>query len=278
LTFLATDSWWTVIGDANGRASTRETVGLTCCLHTANRTRVIGWSVAITAIAMMMSIWAPAAARASGCEDSWTNTAGGSWFEGANWSKKVPPTSTEEACITANGTYTVAMDQTSTVTVKSLKVGGTSGTQTLVVASTNGLNAVLTTSAGITNGVHGAITLTNAETSGNNVTVVGPISNAGKLTTEPAKGGQRNLQGNFTNTGALQVNTSTSFNTTKAALTNEGALDLATGVQLVVSNESSATNGANGKIVATGTGDVLMEPGTSSLRAPVRRAEQAGDP
>jgi Bacterial Ig-like domain (group 3)/PKD domain len=219
--------------------------------------------IAVVAI-LALSVWAPVSAYASGCEDSWTNTAGGSWFEGGNWSKKAPPKEGEEACITAAGTYTVTMNQTlGGVTVKSLTIGGSSGTQTLLVASTNSANAVLTTSAGITTGVHGAITLTNAETSGNSVTVVGPIDNAGTLTTEPAVGGQRNLQGNLTNTGTLQINTPTSFNASKAVLTNEGALDLATGMQLVLSNKSSATNGTNGKIAATGTGDVLLEPETS---------------
>ncbi len=47
-------------------------------------------------------------AHASGCEDTWTNTAGGSWFEGANWSKGKAPASEEEACITEPGTYTVS--------------------------------------------------------------------------------------------------------------------------------------------------------------------------
>ncbi len=233
--------------------------GLTSCLRAANRERMIG--LGITAIAGL-AILAPSAAHASGCEDSWTNTAGGSWFEGGNWSKGKAPTSEEEACITEPGTYTVTMDQMSTVTVKALAVGGASGTQTLVVASTNGTNAVLTTSAGITNGAHGAITLTNAETNGNNVTIVGPITNAGTMKTEPAHGGQRNLQGNLTNTGTLGIKANTSFNGSKAILANKNAINIASGVQLTASNESSITNSA-GTISATETGDVLMEPGTT---------------
>ena len=86
-----------------------------------------GGIASLTLVAMIaMAILLPSAARASGC-DSWTNTKGGSWFEGTNWSSKAPPTSTEEACITAAGTYTVTMTQTGTtgtVTVKSLVVGG----------------------------------------------------------------------------------------------------------------------------------------------------------
>jgi hypothetical protein len=246
-------------------------LGRTSFLQVVDRGRLIVLAIAAAmALGTGFSLLAPVSAYASGCTDTWTNTAGGSWFEGANWSTKAPPTSSEEACITEAGTYTVEMAQKSTVTVKSLTIGGASGTQTLVVASTNSLNAVLTTSSGITNNKHGAITLTNAETSGNNVTIAGSISNAGKITTEPAHGGQRNLQGNLTNieAGVLSVKTNTSFNGSKATLTDKSAsaIDLASGVQLVASNESSVTN-TGGKIVATGAGDVLMEPGTTFTEA-----------
>jgi hypothetical protein len=220
-------------------------------------------AVALTAALLVL---APTAARASGCEDSWTNTAGGSWFEGANWSKKAPPTSSEEACITEAGTYTVEMAQkSSTVTVKTLTIGGASGTQTLAVASTNSLNAVLTSSAGIATTAHtGVLVLTNAETSGNSVTIVGPIANAGEIVTEPAHGGQRNLQGELTNaeTGTLVINANTSFDGSKATLISKGKIDLANATQLTASAESTVKNSA-GKIAATGSGDVLMEPKTT---------------
>ena len=237
---------------------------------------------AITIVLAMVAVaalaWLPSAASASGCTNSWAAKGSGSWFVAANWSKKAVPTSEEEVCITENSTasYTVEMAGTSAVSVKSLTIGGAEHTQTLVVASSNSVNADLTTSAGITNGAHGAITLTNAETSGNNVTIAGPISNAGTITVEPAHGGQRVLQGSLTNTGTLAINANTSFNGSKAALTNEGTLDVATGIQLTVSNEGSATNAASGKIAATGTGDVLIEPsgtfneaGTTSGTKPV---------
>ena len=220
--------------------------------------------IPMLAIAALLCVWGSSAARASGCTDSWVAKGSGSWFVATNWSTKAVPTSTDEVCITESATsYTVEMNQTSAVTVKSLTLGGSANTQTLVVASTNPANAVFTTTAGISNGAHGAITLTNAETAANNVTVVGPVSNAGTISSEAAHGGQRNLQGALTNTGTLAINTTTSFNASKAALTNEGTIDLATGTPLVVSNEGSFTNGAGGKIVATGTGAVQMEPATS---------------
>ena len=74
-------------------------LGLDGSLPTASRTRL----AVIATLAMITGLVAltPSAAHAAGCEDSWTNTAGGSWFEGSNWSKKAPPSSEEEACITA---------------------------------------------------------------------------------------------------------------------------------------------------------------------------------
>ena len=226
------------------------------------RGRARAFAFLLTAAALLLA-WAPAGASASGCTDSWTNAAGGSWFNAANWSTKAVPGPTDEACITLAGTYSVEMAQKSNVSLKALTVGGASGTQTLLLASTNGTNAVLTTSGGITNAAHGSITLTNAETAGNNVTIVGPVANAGTITAEPAHGGQRNLQGNFVNTGTLAVNTNVAFNETKAQLTNEGAINLATGTQLIATAESSVTNGTGGKVAATGSGDVQLEPGTS---------------
>src|SRR5207245_6685649 len=102
---------------------------------------------------------------AGGC-DSWTNIAGGSWFEGTNWSKGKPPKPEEEACITAAGTYTVEMTQTistGTVSVEALTIGGASGTQTLVVGSSCSLNAALSATGGIGLGALATITLTDGE-------------------------------------------------------------------------------------------------------------------
>ena len=234
-------------------------LGLTSYLPTANRVRLVMLAVAAT---IGLSALVTSSAHASGCTDSWTNTAGGSWFEGSNWSKGKAPTSEEEACITAEGTYTVTMTQTGTsgtVSVKSLTIGGSSGTQTLVVGSSCSLNAVLTTTGGISNGAQGAITLTNGDGCGDGVKLIGPLTNAGSLTIEPEHGGARELQGSLTNTGTLSINTSTAYNGTSAVLTNKGTLNVAEGETLSVSAKNSFTNGSGGKIVTTGSGDVLVE-------------------
>ncbi len=237
-------------------------LGRTSFLQTVNRERLAFAAIA-AAMALTIGLSASAPAHASGC-DSWTNTAGGSWFTPGNWSNNAPPKSGEEACITANGTYTVTMTQTSeTVSLAALTVGGTSGTQTLVVGSSCSLNAILATTAGISNGAQGAITLTNGDGCGDSVTLTGPITNAGTITTEPANGGSRNLQGSITNTGALAINANTAYNGTSALLTNKGAVDVAAGKELTVSGKSSILNGLAGSISAAGSGGVLMSSGTS---------------
>lgn len=225
----------------------------------ANRDRAI-----VLAIGMIvgLSILAPSSAHASGCENSWTNSSGGSWFVGANWSKKAPPAPGEEVCITGSGTYTVEMTQTTgTVSVKSLTIGGTSGAQTLTLGSSCSLNAVLTTTSGVSNGARGAITLTNGDSCANNVTVTGPIANAGKLTTEPGHGGARIIQGNLTNTGTLAIKTNTLYNGTAAVLTNAGTISIAGGTQMSVSGAGAVAN--SGTIV----GDFSQVGGTFTERA-----------
>ena len=238
--------------------------GLTGYLHAAGRARVIVAAGLALAAFLAVAAWS-SSAQASGC-NTFTNTAGGSWFTASNWSNGKVPTSTEEACITENGTYTVEMKQTSSgVTVKSLTIGGASGTQTLAVESTGSANAVLTTTEGLANGARGAVTMTNGDGSGNSVTLVGPITNAGTITTVPAAGGNRSLQGSLVNTGTLQIDTNTEFDAEAGkTLTNEGAIDLAEGKTLNVSSKCAVVNGAGGKITGTGTGDVFVKgSGTS---------------
>ena len=75
-----------------------------------------------------------------------------------------------------------------------------------------------------------------------------------------AFGGARTLQGNITNKGTLAINASTSYNGASADLTNEGAINVAEGKQLNVSNSGSVTNGTGGKIAAGLTGNVFLEP------------------
>lgn len=58
------------------------------------------------------------------------------------------------------------------------------------------------------------------------------ITNSGTLRTEPGAGGLKNLNGNLTNTGAMELNTNTNFNS--GTLTNDGNLGIASGQTLQI--------------------------------------------
>ncbi|HUB73914.1 MAG TPA: hypothetical protein VL979_07755, partial [Solirubrobacteraceae bacterium] len=231
----------------------------------SGRARTIAAAGLALAAFLAVAAWS-SSARASGCTNTFTNTAGGSWGTAGNWSKKSVPTASEEACITEPGTYTVEMAQ-GTVTVKTLTVGASSGAQTLAVESTSSQNADLITSEGLAIGAHGAVSMTNDPGDGdtNNVTISSSVNDAGTLSSEAGKGGSRTIAGSLTNTGTLAVNANTEYNGEAATLTNEGSLTLAEGKTLKVSGKSAAVNGAGGKIAATGTGEVLVTGSTASF-------------
>src|SRR5437588_10404251 len=158
------------------------------------------WKTALAAALLAGLAWMPVAAHASGCTDSWSAKGSGSWFTAANWSTGKVPTSTDEVCITENGTasYTVELKETSgSVEVKSLTLGGSENTQTLAVESSASAHALLITTSGLANGAKGVIVMTNGDGAGNNVTIAGTLTNSGTLDSEKGVGGARTIQGNL---------------------------------------------------------------------------------
>jgi hypothetical protein len=230
--------------------------------------------LAIAALAGSLA-WLPSAAHASGCEDSWTNTAGGSWFEGSNWSTNAPPKAGEHACITEPGTYTVTVDQTSEgVSVTGLTIGGSSGSQTLSLASTCSSNAKLTSTTGIAVETTGALTMTKSGACDNDVRIAASITNSGVITSEATEtSGHRFIEGNFANTGTLVIDADTAFDAASATLMNEGTIDLASGAELLANNKDTITNAA-GTIASTGTGNVFVHEGTFTQGA----GKSSGEP
>ena len=220
--------------------------GLIGSLQASGRARAtIGLGLAVAAF-LGAGVWS-SSARASGCTNTFKNTAGGSWFTAANWSKKAIPASGEEVCITEGGTYTVELVQSTSVpTLKSLTIGAGSGTQSLLVASTSSVNASLVTTEGLGNGAHSAITLTNSPTDSdaNGVTLGGPITNAGTIVIETDRGGFRRLEGSLTSTGTIKVDAGTEFDGEAKTLTNDGALEVANEKTLSISGKSGVLNGA----------------------------------
>ncbi|HXA53358.1 MAG TPA: S53 family peptidase [Solirubrobacteraceae bacterium] len=156
-------------------------------------------------------------AGVAGCTDYWANTAGGSWFTGGDWSTGSSPHSGESACIVANGTYTVTMEQTSTtgtVGVQSLEVGAAGGSQTLVVASTCSQDAELAAGAGISIGSTATLTMTNGDSCANSVTLAGAVSDSGVLDVEAAQGGARSITGDLTDAARVFLAAGTALHVT----------------------------------------------------------------
>jgi len=101
---------------------------------------------------------------------NWTNTSGGNWTNAANWSPNQVPGAGDNAFIANNGTYVVTRD--GDISVASLTVGGTSGTQSLTWTT-----GTLGGSARVTIAANGALNLSGAA----DKTIRGVLTNAGTV-------------------------------------------------------------------------------------------------
>src|ERR1017187_936083 len=108
---------------------------------------------------------------------AWTNTSGGSWSIAANWSPHSVPGSSDDVFITSNGTYTVIMNVSPTISRFTL--GGISGQQTLTntrqtltlsLPSVVNTNGILGMNAGTLSGL-GSLSL-NGQVNWNGAAVV----------------------------------------------------------------------------------------------------------
>jgi hypothetical protein len=180
-------------------------------------------SFCTTLLAGVVALAAPAGAVTC---DTWTNTSGGAWDTGTNWSALAPPTGTTPACITAAGSYTVTIAN-ETISAGALTVGGTGSTPTLTIG--------------------------NSSSGFANVTFAS-VSNAGTI--EPGLGATLTVPGAFTNTGTVDVPSSTFGGATLdlSALTNQGAFDVNQTSSLSLPTSSATlTNSSTGTLsVASG--------------------------
>jgi hypothetical protein len=107
---------------------------------------------------------------ASAADVVWTNTSGGTWATAGNWSPNQVPASADTAWITNNGIYTVTVD--ASATVNALKLGGTTGTQTLNLAS-----GTFTATTGGSGTYNGTLSLTGATLAGSGLlALAGPLN------------------------------------------------------------------------------------------------------
>ncbi len=188
------------------------------------------------------------------CSDTWTHTAGGSWSTAADWSKAKVPSSTDVACITKAGTYTVTLD--TSVDVKGLVVGktasATSGTQTLLLtADANDGSALDSTTSHIASA--GALDL-EADDAEGHVTLTGTsLTNDGTLQTLAGTGGTEYVELGVTNKsdGTMVFGGNTQYNGTYT-FTNDGALEVPSGGELELSGSSTLTQSA-GTLTNDGT-------------------------
>ncbi len=142
---------------------------------------------------------------------TWTNTAGGNWSDATSWSPNQVPGSSDDAVITADGSYTVTLDVNPTVA--GLVLGGTSGDQ---IFSFNGQTFTLNGQATInSNGTFtlnsGALAGTNAVISGLWTWTGGSIAGGSTLTVATngvllvTGGTYHYLSGVLTNAGTIQL-------------------------------------------------------------------------
>ncbi len=247
--------------------------------------RSFGESARIRALTALLALAAllllagarPQAAHAAGCSNNWEATGGGAWSTPGNWSRKAVPVEGEEVCITKAGTYTVSLAPGVNTNMKSITVGGGTGTQTLAITTNCSGSFAVGASSGFAIEAQGALSVSSTEC-GYAVRLEGPITNAGSLTTLKGAGGERYLRGNLTNTGTINVDATTAFDGKETTLTNEGTINLE-GFTLEVNSGGSITDGTGGKIAAgagasdvvvSGAGDTYTQgAGTTSGATPV---------
>jgi hypothetical protein len=197
---------------------------------------LLGSSVGIVVGAMIAT--APPAA-ASTC-DTWTNSSGGAWDDGTNWSNNAPPTGSTNACITAPGSYTVTIGN-ETIAAKGLTVGASGSTPTLSIGD-SGSGEPNVTFASVAN-------LGTIQSGfGGSLTVTGAFSNtsAGMLQVPNTGFGGTTLSvGALDNQGTFEVDATSSYvlPTSSSSLLNDstGTITVASGTALTVSSPSGQT-------------------------------------
>src|ERR1700683_414477 len=100
------------------------------------------------------------------CTDNWKTATSGQWTAPGSWSTGVVPTSTDHVCITLAGTYSVTI--TGSASAGTIKLGGSSGTQTLKIKGSPAANSTLTLSdaTGSQIAKHGVLKMQSKNTAG----------------------------------------------------------------------------------------------------------------
>jgi hypothetical protein len=194
-------------------------------------TRVAAIGAFATAAVLAMS--SSALAVSSGCSDTWTNTSGGAWDTGSNWSTGTAPGSGDNVCITAAGTYTVVIGN-ETITVASLTMGGSGSSPTLQIGNGGSgfphisVTGAITNAATIDYGFGGTFS-------------AGSMTNSGTFEVPSTGFGAAITFGNVSNTGTFSVaGGATLSQTSGTTFDNDGGtISNAASSTLAVSSSSS---------------------------------------
>jgi hypothetical protein len=178
------------------------------------------------------------------CTKSWTGP-DGNWSQANRWNPGGVPTANDVVCIDANGTYTVTVSDSRAA--KALRIGGSTGTQTLKLSASCSGDASLFLSDAVKNGTRGQIELTSSGCANAATLNAGQeaITNLGGLTASAGAGGARSLTGGLLNQGVVTIANGTEL-AVSGSVTNALVGSLATGTsgKLVVSNGAFTHAGA----------------------------------
>ena len=203
------------------------------------------------------------------CTDSWKGGSG-QWSNAGKWSTGAVPGTSDNVCITKHGTYTVTL--TGLVSVNSLTLGSTSGSQTLLVESNNkNGTAELEMSAPSTIRSDGTLNLDTTGTDGYGINLGRntTITNDGTITTEGTA--QINIQSDLTNDsgGTITVgNSDTTENLSTTPIDNNGSFTVtSTGAFILAGQTFTQTTGTlvnDGQFLVGSTSTFNQNGGTDS--------------
>jgi hypothetical protein len=179
-------------------------------------------SVSVSGLGTIISL--PFDVRPAPASVYWINPAGGAWSSASNWSTGTLPSSGDNAVITMAGTYSVTLDVDATFA--GLTIGGSSGTQTLTVASTT-----LSVAGNVQVNANGMLQL-------NAATLNGALANDGVLLVE---GSTFVTTPTFTNNGSITVAAGDTLTISNGTFLDDGMLGGA-GTLVLTSVVSAAFN------------------------------------
>ncbi len=231
--------------------------------------------------AVLLLVTNEAGARAAqttttNCTTHWTNTAGGDWSVGGNWSTGTVPTPSSDVCIDTAGTYTVTVE--GTVSVDALVVGTSTttnpGVQTLQLTdlgcTTGSAPNLTTTSTGVNDVVRatGIVDMTSTCSGGNSgaltVSSALPLVNMGTIQVDAGTGGARAISGPLTNSTGAAVNVNAATTYTPAGSTtfdNLGAVNLSAALTVASTPTTTTpafTDDTGGTITGSGSGELVV--------------------